>query len=217
VAFAVASAGYFFVVPQAQAGMPGFGKILSVGGIVLVALPLLIISCFQSKSLPFLCATRDPKPRWTDHTPEPLLMLWLPCLALAAVLLGLASMGGVFPFFGTFLSGSAGMAATVGSSLLLGISAWLLARKDGTGWWLALLCMGFLFGSAVWTFLHVPWGSFLSALGHHGTPLTTTSGASAVGISKLPSLLLLAAFAPLCLMFIMARGVIWPHPEEKES
>ncbi len=128
---------------------------LVFNGILFVVLPAVWVWFYQSKHVKATCEARDPVIRWTDRCPLPVLAvsLWLFFGALSTLTLPLAY-GGVFPFFGRFLSGSSGTIVWVliGLSWLYG--AWLLFKLQLHGWWLAIIMLVLLSISSVLTYLH---------------------------------------------------------------
>ena len=98
---------------------------------------------------------RDPVTRWTDRCPLPVLAvsLWLSCGALSTLVLPLAY-GGVFPFFGRFLSGSIGTVAWILIALSSFYAAWSLFKLQLRGWWIVMVMIFLLSISNVLTYLH---------------------------------------------------------------
>ena len=211
---AVASAGFFFVAPHSgsldKAWLMEIGRMLVKLGLLGVVVPLVLITIYQRRHLPEVCGLVDSRTRWTDAVSEPLLMLWLSVLAVAAAVLCLLYFNNGFPFFGKMLSGTAGLIAIAGSVGACLVAAWMLARRQKSGWWLSWLVFAFLGATAVWTFLEIPWPEVCSVLGRpQGLP-------DMVMPPKLPALLVGAVLAPLGMVLLMSRSA-FPLPVESDS
>ena len=207
---AVASAGFFFVAPHSgnldKAWLMEIARMLVKLGLLGVVVPLVLIAIYQRRHLPDVCGLADSRTRWTDAVSEPLLMLWLSVLAVAAAILCLLFFNNGFPFFGKMLSGTEGLIAIAGS---VG-AAWMLARRQKSGWWLSWLLFAFLGATAVWTFLEVPWQDICTIMGRpQGLP-------DMVVPPKLPALLVGAVLAPLSMVLLMSRSA-FPIPAEPDS
>ncbi len=211
---AVASAGFFFVAPHSgnldKAWLMEIARMLVKLGLLGVVVPLVLIAIYQRRHLPDVCGLADSRTRWTDAVSEPLLMLWLSVLAVAAAILCLLFFNNGFPFFGKMLSGTEGLIAIAGSvGACLG-AAWMLARRQKSGWWLSWLLFAFLGATAVWTFLEVPWQDICTIMGRpQGLP-------DMVVPPKLPALLVGAVLAPLSMVLLMSRSA-FPIPAEPDS
>jgi hypothetical protein len=194
---------YLFISPEladkaamtARLGL--IQRTLAVG----MVLPLCFIFLFQRDHLKAVCRRFDRAARWTDNTPEPLLMLWWPCVLGALFCGGVAFAGGVFPWFGSLLQGNAGLAASAGSAAALALAALLLAKKSRLGWLLAFGAFTAICASGVQTFLKVPFQQFLAALGGPSQPAGQTD--------LMPAVVFGAVFVALLAMLVMARGVLW--------
>ena len=107
--------------------------------VMYILIPGAFVLFYRSPHVRATCEARDPKVRWTDRCPLPVLGL---SLALGFWALGMLSMGlynWVLPFFGLLLSGWAGAAVVLASALLLGWIAWGAYRLQPSAWWGALL------------------------------------------------------------------------------
>ena len=135
-----------FVMPKTLAILPAQPSAVSdvIMTIILIfmtlfgiCLPLAFILFFRSPDVAATCATRDPRPRWTDGIPIPLLglVLWLASVALMAVL---AIPFAILPFGATVLTGPSAvlvdlLLAAVNATLAIG-----LYRRSRAAWWVAL-------------------------------------------------------------------------------
>jgi hypothetical protein len=111
----------------------------AVLGCMYILLPGLFIVLCHRESVRATCQRRDPKIRWTDRCPMPVLAV---SLILALSILSMSSLvayGCVFPLFGVFISGAAGAVAILLIALVLAYLAWGTYRLRMTAWWMALL------------------------------------------------------------------------------
>jgi len=124
-------------------------------GTFFILLPAVWVWFYQGKNVKATCEVRDPVTRWTDRCPLPVLAvsLWLSCGALSTLVLPLAY-GGVFPFFGRFLSGSIGTVAWILIALSSFYAAWSLFKLQLRGWWIVMVMIFLLSISSVLTYLH---------------------------------------------------------------
>src|SRR5260370_37341773 len=85
------------------------------------------------------CELHDPKPRWTDRCPLPVLglSLWLFFGALAMLIVPFAFRL-VFPLFGILLVGWLGVIVSIVFAAVWLYAAWALYRLDRRGWWVFL-------------------------------------------------------------------------------
>ena len=211
---AVASAGFFFVAPHSgnldKAWLMEIGRMLVKLGLLGVVVPLILIAIYQRRHLPDVCGLADSRTRWTDAVSEPLLMLWLSVLAVAAAISCLLFFNNGFPFFGIMLSGMEGLIAIAGSVGACLAAAWMLARSQKSGWWLSWLVFAFLGTTAAWTFLEIPWQEVCAIMGRpQGLPVMVVP-------PKLPALLVGAVVAPLGMVLLMSRSA-FPLPVESDS
>lgn len=203
-ALAVASAFYFFIAPpdrgaESQDTLGAIGRGLVVAGIFGVVLPLVYIAIYQRGHVAAVCARVDRNPRWTDPLGEPLLMLWLACLLVAAGLAALLLHQGAFPLCGKVLVGLPAKLATAVCLVSSLAAAWLAAHRRKLGWWLSLLLFTLMAASGIWTFLQVPWSAFAQ-------PLGVPASAGEAAPSKLAAMVVAAGFAPLAMVLLMSRG-----------
>ena len=125
-------------VPAAAATM-----ILTVMGIFMavfyILIPALLVGFYSGRNVKLTCEHYDPKPRWTDACPLPVLGVSLMLLLGVLSAPSLAISNWVLPFFGTLLSGVGGAAVIIPGCVLLALAGWRIYRLDIKGWWLALL------------------------------------------------------------------------------
>jgi hypothetical protein len=107
--------------------------------VIYVLLPGLFVILATPRSVRQTCYRLDPKIRWTDRCPMPVLALTI-MLAFAAVSMPtLIAYKCVMPLFGVVLSGTAGAAAIGLIALALAYLAWGTYRLQMLAWWGTLL------------------------------------------------------------------------------
>lgn len=113
--------------------------------VMLVLLPAAWVLFYRSRHVQATCESRDPVAGWTDACPLPVLAvsLWLGLGMLMMLAMPLVYHG-VFPFFGSFLSGVPGTLVWLGFAALWGYSARATYQLNGRGWWLVLLSIAAL-------------------------------------------------------------------------
>lgn len=123
--------------------------IMAIPAIILVVnyivIPTVLILFYGSRHVKATCEVRDPVIRWTDRCPLPMLacILWLVFGAVMMLIAPLAYRG-VFPFFGTFVTGPTGSAIYLVLAGLWAYAAWALYHLDRRGWWIIFVGL-FLF------------------------------------------------------------------------
>ena len=120
-----------------------------------IILPLVWGLFYSSKNVKATCEQRDPKMRWTDRCPLPLLavVLWAAFGAGSMIVLGLWRP--IAPAFGLLLTGPVAGIILLLTALLWGYSAWLLYRLNLIGWWVLLLTFALFSVSSLMTYSHV--------------------------------------------------------------
>jgi len=105
----------------------------------LVAVPIAFVLFYGRKDVADTVRGRDPKERWTDQTPLPVLGASVALFTGSMYLLLVGWTTPLFPFFGRYLTGPAASACFVawaGLDLYLAIA---LFRLQASGWWIAVL------------------------------------------------------------------------------
>jgi hypothetical protein len=138
---------------------------MKVGMVVFMAmfyviLPGLLVLFYSGRDVKATCEHRDPRIRWTDKCPLPVLGMSLMCAVWAVSLLSMGAYGWVMPFFGTILSGLPGAGVTVALMLLLAYAAWGLYKLDIKAWWCVLMLNIVWLVSTVLTFTRVGFQAF---------------------------------------------------------
>ena len=116
-------------------------KYVTIGymGIFYVVIPGALVLFYGSKHVKATCEQRDPRIRWTDKCPLPVLALSLIFGFWAASVLLMGFYGWAIPFFGSILSGMAGAGVALLGMLLLGYVSWGTYRLTIKAWWCAVL------------------------------------------------------------------------------
>jgi hypothetical protein len=159
-----------FILPKVLANLPSTGTtghpavpaaamegilvgMLLMQGFIFVILPGVWTYFYNSWHVKATCEARDPVTSWTDACPLPVLGL---CLYLSfgvvGVLMVLFTYNSVMPFFGIFITGTAGTILYLGMAVLWGYAAWLLYHLERRGWWLILIAMSIFMASTLLTY-----------------------------------------------------------------
>jgi hypothetical protein len=134
---------------------PVFAAIGGIVGVMMaIAMMLVVPGCmfhfFRRETVRQSLEMTDPRPRWTDNIPLPLLG-WV----VASVMFGfgdiLAGLNGIYPFFDAIITGPivAGAMAVIGMLLIAG--GWLSYRRSMLGWLLSITVSAFM-GASLLTF-----------------------------------------------------------------
>ncbi len=120
--------------------------------IVAVIAPGVFILFYSGKNVKATCDYRDPKVRWTDRCPLPVLWMSLASAFLSIGLLSNVTYGGVFPFFGIVLQGIPGILMLL---IVAGVGlwvAWYAYHLDSVAWYTAMVLIISVALSAIITF-----------------------------------------------------------------
>lgn len=110
--------------------------------VLFVALPLAIVLFYKRADVRETCERRDPKTRWTDRVPVPVLAVVI-VMAFAAGWLLVNLSTPVVPLFGTILTGAPAALALLALAVLCAFLAVGLYRLKESAWWaLVLLQVG---------------------------------------------------------------------------
>jgi hypothetical protein len=143
-------------------GMPEAAKAavfivpLVLVGVFFVVVPGTMVLFYRSKQVKATCEARDPRTRWTDACPLPVLAvsLWLAFGAISVLPMA-AAYHGVAPFFGRFISGLPGTLVLLAFCAVWSYCAWAFYRLRLAGWWILVLTLGLLGISSMVTFARV--------------------------------------------------------------
>jgi hypothetical protein len=105
----------------------------------LIAAPIAFIVFYSRQDVAETCRHRDPAERWTDRAPLPVLGASVVLAIQASFSLLAGTTTPLFPFFGRYLYGVAGVASYLIVTALDAYLAVALFRLKTTGWWLAII------------------------------------------------------------------------------
>ena len=164
-------------MPRFYAQMPGVAElpaamvtvmqVVTFGTMLMfyVALPGAYVWFFASPQTRATCERRDPRERWTDRCPLPVLALSLMAAGGAISLPALAAYHWALPCFGAIVSGGAGAAFALVLLLALAGIARGAYRLRPAAWWAALaLLLGWAVSTGL-TFMRRPLVDYYEAMG----------------------------------------------------
>jgi hypothetical protein len=111
----------------------------AVMGCVYLLLPGVFLALCHGESVRATCQRRDPKIRWTDRCPMPVLALSIMLVLSVVSMSSLVAYGCVMPLFGVLISGAAGAVVILLIALVLAYLAWGTYRLQMAAWWGTLL------------------------------------------------------------------------------
>lgn len=107
--------------------------------VICILVPSILVSFYGNKHVKVTCEYRDPRIRWTDRCPLPVLALSLMFGSWACILPLMGFFKWTFPSFGVYLTGADGAVATLVAIALCGYMAWGTYRLKMCAWWLSLI------------------------------------------------------------------------------
>jgi hypothetical protein len=144
--------GMMFVLPRMMARIsaaagpaanPAIGTVMTgciavIMVLLYLALPGILLLFYRGANVRATFEAKDPNIPWTDRVPAPVLALTLMLVfAVAGTLLGLSY--GVFPLFGTLLTGAPAFLGFLVSAALSGALAWGVYHRRPAAWWAAVV------------------------------------------------------------------------------
>jgi hypothetical protein len=114
---------------------------------IYIIIPATLLWLFRSPDVQATLDHYDPRPRWTDGMPLPVLALVV-LLALGAFWGVMATMQGWFAAFGFITSGAPARVISILLAAVFAVAAWLTFHRRPAGWWLAMVL--FLLGPLAW-------------------------------------------------------------------
>lgn len=109
------------------------------GAVIYVVVPGIFVLLYSGKDVKATCEYRDPKERWTDRCPLPVLVVSFMSAVWAVSILSMGIYRWAIPFFGSIVSGTAGAIIILVLTLVLAYIAWGAYKLDVKAWWCALL------------------------------------------------------------------------------
>ncbi len=113
--------------------------------------PGLLIRFYQSRDVRWTFEMRDPNSYWIEQQPLPILVLSTLLVFYAIILHVPIFFRGMFPLFGTWLSGMEGIVVITIAILSLAWLTWGVLRRRAWAWWGSLVYLGLLAFSSVLT------------------------------------------------------------------
>ena len=104
-----------------------------------VIIPAVLVLFYGSKNVKATCEFRDPRVRWTDKCPLPVLALSFIFGFWAVSIPFTVFYGSAIPFFGFILTGLSGAGVVLLVMLVAGYVAWGTYRLSINAWWCAVL------------------------------------------------------------------------------
>ncbi len=150
--------------PNAKTGQPAMPpstiNVVLVGMVIfcfvfLVLVPALWTFFYNSRHVKATCETRDPRPRWTDACPLPVLgfTLWV-WFAVPMMLVMPLTGHAVMPWFGEFITGLPSALFCLVIAVVWAWAGWWLYRLEVRGWWLILIAMVLFTVCSLLTYAH---------------------------------------------------------------
>lgn len=101
--------------------------------------PLLLIRFYRGRNVQLTFESRDPKAYWTERLPMPVLVVSGLFIFYALLLHVPILFNGMFPLFGTWLTGLQGIVALTIAILVLLFITWGFVRQKAWAWWGSLI------------------------------------------------------------------------------
>lgn len=116
---------------------------------IYIAIPGAFVLVYRSPHVKATCEHKDPKIRWTDKCPLPVLAVSLFCGIGAVSFFSMIFWMNVFPFFGTVLVGLPAGVLLIVFALALASISWGMYKLKSPAWWgcLILIILGFTMSS----------------------------------------------------------------------
>ncbi|MGA2497338.1 MAG: hypothetical protein ABSH20_06335 [Tepidisphaeraceae bacterium] len=194
--------------------------VLVVGGVVMaivyIAIPLAYICFYQRRSVRTTLNLCDPRPRWTERCPMPVLGLgiWL-------LIFGLGSISMLqyrcVPLFGTYVTGLPAAGLILGLAAAIVFAAWACYHQRPAGWWIALLA---ILGWAVSALLTFHFVGIMEFYRHSGLPRDQMALLEQQPVlhGHLP-MLMAAVFGTVCTAYLLyvRRYFASPRPADRNA
>ena len=159
-----------------------------------VIIPGAYVLYFGRKNVKATCEYRDPKVRWTDQCPLPVLAVSLIFGSWASSMLLMGFYGWATPFFGVILNGPAGALVVIFELILFSYIAWGTYKMDIRAWWCAILTFTFWGISMIMTFSRLPLSDLFETMNYPQTQLDMMKDISS---RSMPAIAWMFAFSSL--------------------
>lgn len=133
----VATIATVVIVPKLMPGAP-LVALTAVLLVLFIGLPLAILLFYVRDDVRATCERLDPRPRWTDHIPLPVLAVVL-VMAFAAGWLLVNLSAPAMPLLGTILTGPPAALTLLALAVLCAFLAVQLYRLKESAWWALVL------------------------------------------------------------------------------
>jgi hypothetical protein len=141
--------------------------VIVVCAVFMVVLPIAFVVFYRRKDVAETVKHRDPRERWTDRCPLPVLALSLLFIGSGVYYLLMSVTTPIFPLFGRYLTGLPAGICLMLLAMLDGFLAYSLFRLQLTGWWIAVVAVALRWTSAIVTFAR---GDLLAVYRKMGLP-----------------------------------------------
>ena len=130
-----------------------------------IIIPGLLVLFYRGRDVKATVEYRDPKIRWTDKCPLPVLAVSFINAGWAISMFWMAMYNWTVPFFGSLLSGIPGAIIVLILILLLAYAAYGTYKLDIKGWWCALIAIAGWSSSTIITFTRVDIQTYYQRIG----------------------------------------------------
>jgi hypothetical protein len=183
-------------VPQGfMVGMMIF--MMAIMFFIYIVLPTFFVLVYRSKHVKATCEWRDPKVRWTDKCPLPVLALSVLCAfgALSAAFAGFTMP--VFPVPHGTVSGLCVGVAMVCMGVILACLARGTYKLNPTAWWtlLVIMVLCYLYGGTLMATNSLEWTAFYEAAGLPPEQIEMIEATGTLELMKSPSVKILMALS----------------------
>ena len=154
----------FVLLSAKDLSLPTAWVVIVALGASYLALPGLLIRFYRSKNVRLTFENRDPQTGWIERLPIPVLTSSLLFSFYLVVLHVLIFFNGVFPLFGVWMTGLAGIILLDISILCLAGLTWGVLGLKKWAWWGALLYFGLMAVSWIVTLAKSSWLDILASM-----------------------------------------------------
>lgn len=133
--------------------------------------PWLLIRFYRGQNLRLTFEARDPRPSWPEERYMASLVVGSLFLFFAVALQIPIFFNGLYPLFGTWLTGLTGIVALTLTAFCLGFLAWGILEQYCWAWWGGILLLGAFTASTIVTLVTSSYAELLSLLNFPATEL----------------------------------------------